>query len=147
MKGLWKLMRRANRGFTLIEVMIVVVVVAILTSIAVPSYTQHVRRAAVEEATAALSSARITFEQYFLDNRTYGGAPCPAGTSRFAFTCNTPVPVTPNVTTYTVTATGTGAVANFVYTINERNQRTSTTPWGSNNPPDNCWIDRAGGSC
>jgi type IV pilus assembly protein PilE len=130
-------MRCIERGFTLIELMIVVVVVSILAGVALPSYTNHVRRGAIEEATAAMSSGRVAIEQYFLDNRTFVGAPCPASTDRFALTCAL------NATTYTITATGSGSVSGFAFTVNEQNVRSTAGSWGSGA----CWIDRKGGTC
>ena len=47
-------MKSPRRGFTLIEVMIVVVIVAILAAIAVPNYRDYVTRGRIVEATAAL---------------------------------------------------------------------------------------------
>jgi type IV pilus assembly protein PilE len=124
-------------GFTLIELLIAIAIVGVLTAIAVPSYQNHVRRGYIQEATSGLSSGRIAMEQYFLDNRTFVGAPCPANTDRFAITC------TLAAATYTLTATGSGSVSGFVYTINERNVRATTGPWGAGA----CWIDRKGDTC
>ena len=62
---------RSNSGFTLIEVMITVAIVAILGAIAVPSYNEYVQRARITEATSALSDMRNKMEQYFQDNRTW----------------------------------------------------------------------------
>ncbi|RMH93536.1 prepilin-type N-terminal cleavage/methylation domain-containing protein [Lysobacter pythonis] len=67
-------MNRYIKGFTLIELMIVVAVIAILAAIAYPSYTQHVlktRRA----AGAACMMERVQFmERYYTTNMTYVGA-------------------------------------------------------------------------
>src|SRR5690606_1858627 len=60
-----------NRGFTLIELMITVAIIAILAAVAVPSYQDYVRRGKVTEATATLAQFRIKMEQYFQDNQTY----------------------------------------------------------------------------
>ena len=131
-------MRRSDRGFSLIELMVVVVIVAILASIAIPSYSQHVKRAAVEEATAALSSGRVAIEQYYLDNREYDGVSCPASTSHFTISCST------TANTYIITATGLGSVDGFVYTLNQLNQHaTTSSPWGTGA----CWIDHPGSGC
>lgn len=63
-------MNRA-RGVTLIELMVVVVVLAIIASIAVPSYRNYVIRAQRSDATAALLRARTAQEKFFLQNNTY----------------------------------------------------------------------------
>ena len=69
---------RNMSGFTLIELMIAVVVVAILTAIALPSYQEYVTRGKITEATSNLADMRVKLEQFFQDNRTYVGA-CAAG--------------------------------------------------------------------
>ncbi|KFZ38265.1 methylation [Shewanella mangrovi] len=58
-------------GFTLIEVMIVVVIIGILASIAYPSYIDYVTRSNRSEAHAALMKVANLQEQYYLDNREY----------------------------------------------------------------------------
>ena len=132
------LQRTAHQlGFTLIELLITVTIVGILAAIAVPSYQNYIRRGQIEEATAALSSGRVALEQFFLDKRTFELGPCPAATSHFAMSCDLAA------TTYKITATGSGASASFAFTIDEKNARTTTGPWGSGA----CWIDRKGGTC
>jgi prepilin-type N-terminal cleavage/methylation domain-containing protein len=61
-------------GFTLIELMIVVVVVGILTSIAVPAYTDHIVRGKIAQGVGALSEAKVRMEQVFNSERTYNCA-------------------------------------------------------------------------
>lgn len=63
--------RRANSGFTLIEVMVVVAIVAILAAIAFPSYTQYVRRAARSEARTALLEAQQFMERFYAAHARY----------------------------------------------------------------------------
>ena len=130
-------------GFTLIELMVVVAIVAILASIAVPSYRQYLQRGAIAEAIAALGSGRVVLEQFYLDNRTYVGAPCPDDTDRFIIGSAPATNCILAQETYTLTATGTGNVAGFSYTVNEANVRTSTA-WGTSR---NCWVARKGDSC
>lgn len=125
-------------GFSLVELMIAVAIMAILASLTIPGYRDHVRRGAVEEGLAQLSSGRVALEQWFLDRRTYTGAPCPTGTARFTIDCNL------GDSTYTLTATGNGNVEGFVYTLNEAGQRrTTASPWGTGN----CWVMRKGETC
>ena len=145
---------RHNSGFTLIEAMITVAIVAILAAIAVPSYNEYVQRARITEATSNLADMRNKLEQYFQDNRTWtpGGGiplPCTAGTvaplpvsQNFTFTC-----VGMGANTYTVVATGNASMANFRYSINQFNQRvTMNLPAGWNN--QGCgWVLKKDGSC
>jgi len=64
-------MRRTSRGMTLIELMIVIVIVAVLASIAVPSYRQYVLRSHRTEAKAALMNVAAAQEKFYLQNNTY----------------------------------------------------------------------------
>lgn len=60
-----------DRGFTLIEVMIVVAIVAILAAIAYPSYTEHLRRGNRADAKAALLEAAQLMERNFTESNRY----------------------------------------------------------------------------
>ena len=62
---------RYSRGFTLIEVMIVVAIVAILSAVAYPSYVEHVRRGARAEARAAMLKMAQYQERNFSDRGAY----------------------------------------------------------------------------
>lgn len=64
-------MPQKNRGFTLIELMIVVAVVAILSAIALPSYNEYIRRGHRAEARAALLQAAQWMERAATANGTY----------------------------------------------------------------------------
>jgi type IV pilus assembly protein PilE len=64
-------MRVRMKGVTLIELMIVIVVVAILASIAVPSYRQYVLRSHRVEAKTALLNLAAAQEKFYLENNTY----------------------------------------------------------------------------
>ncbi len=58
-------------GTTLIELMIVVIVVGILASVAIPSYHRYSMRAHRTEAKSALLAVQLRQERFYLDNRTY----------------------------------------------------------------------------
>src|SRR4051812_43342000 len=63
-------MLKRQSGFTLIELMIVVTIIAILTTIAVPSYQDYTKRARVSETLLALSQCRTEVTHYMQINST-----------------------------------------------------------------------------
>jgi len=142
-------------GFTLIELMITVAIVAILAALALPAYSDYITRSKLTEATNGLADFRVKQEQYYQDNRSYGtAAGCGANTSSFSsalkyfdFSCDTKTPFQG----YTATMTGkTGSpIAGFEFQINNKNdQTTSKLPspkWGT--APVGCWVIRKGGGC
>ena len=62
---------RAIKGFTILELMIVVVIAGVIAAIAIPSYQEQSRKARRSAATTALFDATSRQEQFFLDNKTY----------------------------------------------------------------------------
>ena len=119
---------KKHAGFTLIEVMIVVAIVAILASIALPSYNEYVARAKRADAQGALSGLALAMERFFTQNNTYCGSddagvvgtcvnndapgifsnqvPLDGGTAYYNLTISITTPVS-----YTLTATRTGGLA------------------------------------
>ena len=71
------------RGFTLIELMVTVAIVAVLAAVAMPSYRDYVRRGNRVDATAMLQAASLAQERFRLGNAAYATAttqlnpPCP----------------------------------------------------------------------
>jgi len=140
---------RGSSGFTLIELMVVVAVVAILSAIAVPAYTRYVQRGDLVEGTQTLSQYRVQMEQYYQDNSNYGAPPGCGVTPmpvlvNFIMTC-----ASANGTgqTYRATAAGKtgGPLANFVYTIDQGNNQATTglpTGWSATSLPATSWIVR-----
>lgn len=134
-----------QRGFTLIEILIVVAIVGILSSVAIPMYTAYMARGKLVEAQSALTSARVRLEQYYQDNRTYVGFTCPAATSYFSYGC------TLAADSYTITASnvagqGLGAANSYAYTINASNAKATTRFAGAASTAV-CWITKAGQGC
>jgi len=132
-----------QKGFTLIEIMIVVAIIGILAAIAMPNYTDYVKKGKAAEATATLASARVKMEQFFQDNRTYAGGPCTtlAAGKYFTYGCGAP-----DDTTYKITATGTGDMSNFSFDVNQANVKNSTYD-GSGSATNGCWLTGKGASC
>ena len=139
------------RGFSLIELMVVVAIAAILASIAVPTYRDYVMRGKLAEAFTMLASQRVKMEQFYQDLRTYDGA-CAAGTvappptgKYFTYVYNI------NDQTYTLTATGMASegMPGFAFTIDQSNNRATTgvhTGWTAPSP-NNCWTRSKDGKC
>ncbi|WP_345783826.1 type IV pilin protein [Stenotrophomonas sp. YIM B06876] len=65
-------------GFTLIELMVVVAIVAILSAIALPSYQAHVIKTRRATAAACLQERAQFMERFYTTNMTYANAPAPA---------------------------------------------------------------------
>ena len=107
---------RVDAGFTLLELMIAVVLVAILAAVAYPSYQSYVGRGYRAEAHTALHRLANLQEQYYLDQRQYaadltalGEADNPAVTEGGRYQVE--VAVTP--VSFTLTATAQGSQASL----------------------------------
>jgi len=127
--------RGADAGFTLIEAMITVAIIAILASIALPSYKDYIRRGQVSEAGTMPSNARVLMEQKFQNDRTYSPCPTLDTPKNFSLSC------TSDASTYTVTATGTSSsqANGHVYTVNESNRQLTTQFKGATSTAT-CWL-------
>jgi type IV pilus assembly protein PilE len=60
-----------HRGFTLIELMIVIAILGIVTAIAIPSYNGYISGARLTEAQNNIAALKLAEEEYFLENNTY----------------------------------------------------------------------------
>jgi prepilin-type N-terminal cleavage/methylation domain-containing protein len=120
-------------GFTLIELMIAVTIVAILVGIAIPSYRSYVVRGQLQDGVNALAAMRANMERFYQDNRTYAtvGAfktPCetPPTVTNFTLSC-----VTTTATTFQVLAQGnTGQLTAFKFTVDQLNNKTTLVGTG-----------------
>lgn len=105
---------RGSKGFTVVELLIVLAVIGILTAVAFPSYQNHVRKGSRAAAQAAMMQVADREAQYLLDARNYA-----VGTSALT-TLNITVP-TEVSSKYTITVTnssgGTTATTPPSYTV------------------------------
>jgi type IV pilus assembly protein PilE len=63
-----------NRGFTLVELMITLAIIAIISTFAIPAYTNHIQKSRRVDAQGALMQFANTMERYYAQNNTYVGA-------------------------------------------------------------------------
>jgi prepilin-type N-terminal cleavage/methylation domain-containing protein len=146
---------RGERGFTLIELMVVVAIVGVLTAIALPSYRDYVVRGQLTEAVSNLTTLRADMERYYQDFRTYQAVgststpPCTAaGTVLGKFTLSCPA-ATLSANGYVLQAVGvTGSpAAGFTFTVNEKDEKKTTAAPTGWNTCTTKWLTRKGDSC
>lgn len=107
---------KRNSGFTLIEAMITVAVVAILGAVAYPSYLEQVRKSHRADAQSFLMNVATRQQQILLDTRSYAS-------TLTAINLTAPASVTQN---YTVTiAVGTGVIPTFTVTATPTAKQTA----------------------
>lgn len=133
----WRLRgARAKRGFTLIELMITVAIVAILAAISYPSYINHVIKGRRAAAQASLLDIAQRQQQYLLDSRSYASSlailnvtPPTDVTAYYAISIAAPAGSPPS---FTVTATpiaGTSQANDVTLSINNTGAKTPVNTW------------------
>lgn len=152
---------RPNAGFSLLELLTALALIGVLFAIALPNYSDYIRKSQVSEATATLLEYRTRLEQYYQDNRKYGAAPdCGVAASAFPnlkyfdLTCHTKKTNNDGTAgadddqSYRIFATGKASSqsAGVSYRIDEQNRRWTTNFMGSggtarsNTPAAGCWL-------
>jgi type IV pilus assembly protein PilE len=116
--GLRQLRPGNRRGFTMVELMVVVVIVGILAGIAVPIYGKYVRNARLSEATARIGDVVTSAKAYAMEHQDAAGNPTwppanPAGTivdltasQLFTYAISAGAGSNANTTALRITATG-----------------------------------------
>ncbi len=150
-----------TRGFTLIELMVTVAIVAILGAIALPVYTDYIKRGKIAEAHATLADLRVRMEQRYQDARMYGtggtcgiAMPASPAVKYFTFTCASSSANAVGDQNYTLTATGGIAgsdtsMSGFTFTVDQSNTKatslTSASKWVTSTTAYTCWLLKKGG--
>ena len=126
--------RSGNRGVTLIELLMVVVVISILAAIAIPSYRGYALRASRADGKAAVLSMAGALERCFTRFNAYNNAGCGIATSNVSSTEGKYLvsAAFPTATTFTVSAVPQGGQAQDTgcgtLTINQANVRNKSGP-------------------
>ncbi len=112
---------RKSRGFTLVELVVVMVIVGILATISVPMYRNYVQRARAQEGTALVGSVASALRVYYAEfgdfNHNFSGdSDDVLGVDASANTFFTEFTVTGGDNDFTVTTSGTGDASDITVT-------------------------------
>ena len=111
--------RKGEKGFTLIELMIVVAIIGILAAIAIPQFTSYRQRGYNATMQSDIHNAATAQEAYFNDNQSYAnGSPAFGVLSQYGFvpTASDVVNTTGTTSQYTINATMNPALSTWQLT-------------------------------
>ncbi|WP_022976110.1 type IV pilin protein [Nevskia ramosa] len=134
-------MRRRQRGFTLIELMVVVTVIALLAMIALPSYQNSVRKSRRTDARIALIELAQTLERCQTQFGRYDDSACVIVSPQDSADHRYSVTVVRDASSYTLSATAQGVQADDLicrsFSLNQLAERSAVDSSGA--ATSACW--------
>ncbi|MCV2368905.1 type IV pilin protein [Roseateles oligotrophus] len=131
---------RANKsqaGFTLIELMVAAVVLAILLAVALPAYTSYINKSRAKSASADLAALALNMENRFQLQLSYPVYAANTAATNAIFSAWSPTQssyfnytMVSTASSYTLTATGKGNSAGCTLSLNNLNARTASSACG-----------------
>jgi type IV pilus assembly protein PilE len=117
-----KKFRNSRKGFTLIELMVVVIIVGILAAVAVPIYRANIKKAAASEGAALLGAVLTAQKVYYAENNTYTTSKPNLNVEATGNKYFTDYSIsTADANGFTASTTGTGAAAGVTVTMTYTN--------------------------
>jgi type IV pilus assembly protein PilE len=134
--------RPAQRGFSLIELMITLGILAILVAVAIPSYTSYILQSHRTDAMRSLTSLRQALERCYSQSFSYTACPAAPGGTTTSANGYYSIAYAPTATTYSIVASATGNqtkdAACASMTVTNAGQQTALNTGGTDSTLT-CW--------
>lgn len=136
------------RGFSLIELLIVVAIIAVLAAIAVPAYNRYTFRSRRTDGQQLLLTIANAEERYYATNNKYGAltdigySTSPAPSANQFYNASVTIPASGSSQSFTATASPVGVQSTDLcgkLAVNSAGLKTPTPASASSNANGNCW--------